>query len=428
MTTKVNNRMIDGAPVNVVDFGAVADGVTDSTAAFEAAIETKRNVFIPEGTYVIVRSLKPYPGQRIEGEGVPQRAQYINPPATRILQQGEAHGIDTSFNNAHGFTVKRLAIVFQGTTVDKIGVKIGISGSTDGTSQAIKFNVEDVLAIGPWSRGFGVYDWAWSGTFYRCSADRYLNRGFDIRRAGNVVSLYSCEAILGSQFHDGKGLVVDGAFSVNAESFRSENNRVAAEIVNGATVHMDCAYFEGNRVFDVIVKDPFTQFTSTNMSVFHANDNVTTAAIVSAQNTDFSTNIIIDGMFLRVTDGKVGEDNKLTAFYDGQAVCNTVIRNVAWSAKATTMSPLYDPTELTFSQLPFTKFFMRSRTLPTVLIGETRTSVVGPPADDTLFTLTNYDGSTTVVGLENGSRYNHYDTGTVDYRYYSGGAWVAVNR
>ena len=62
--TKAHNRMIEGAAVNVKDFGAKGDGVTDDTTAIQAAItyaETfnvttnkgGRRVFIPAGEYVI---------------------------------------------------------------------------------------------------------------------------------------------------------------------------------------------------------------------------------------------------------------------------------------------------------------------------------------------------------------------------------------
>ena len=34
-------------------FGAVADGVTDDTAAIQAAIDTGKDVYFPEGTYLV---------------------------------------------------------------------------------------------------------------------------------------------------------------------------------------------------------------------------------------------------------------------------------------------------------------------------------------------------------------------------------------
>jgi len=57
--TKANNRMIDGAMINVLDYGAVGDGSTDDTAAFVAAIadaasnSRKKTVYIPTRDYVL---------------------------------------------------------------------------------------------------------------------------------------------------------------------------------------------------------------------------------------------------------------------------------------------------------------------------------------------------------------------------------------
>lgn len=51
--TKVTNSMIVGAPVNVLDCGADATGVADSTAAFTLAQTLSKNVFVPPGSYSI---------------------------------------------------------------------------------------------------------------------------------------------------------------------------------------------------------------------------------------------------------------------------------------------------------------------------------------------------------------------------------------
>ena len=55
--TKATYSMIEGAPVNVLDFGAVGDGVTDDTAAIQAAVNAAEAIsgclYFPAGTYLV---------------------------------------------------------------------------------------------------------------------------------------------------------------------------------------------------------------------------------------------------------------------------------------------------------------------------------------------------------------------------------------
>lgn len=51
--TKVTYSMIDGAVVNVLDYGAVPDGVTDSTAAIQTALNVGGAIYFPAGTYLV---------------------------------------------------------------------------------------------------------------------------------------------------------------------------------------------------------------------------------------------------------------------------------------------------------------------------------------------------------------------------------------
>jgi hypothetical protein len=55
--TKATYSLIDGAPVNVLDFGAVGDGVTDDTVAIQAAINALSplggTLYFPKGAYIV---------------------------------------------------------------------------------------------------------------------------------------------------------------------------------------------------------------------------------------------------------------------------------------------------------------------------------------------------------------------------------------
>ena len=72
--TKVSYSMIAGGFANVLDFGAVGDGITNNTTAFQAAVDSLKNiggtVLIPSGTFSLTSLSMPdetYNGIRVVG-------------------------------------------------------------------------------------------------------------------------------------------------------------------------------------------------------------------------------------------------------------------------------------------------------------------------------------------------------------------------
>ena len=71
--TKAHNRMIQGATLNVLDFGATGDGVTDDSAAIRLALDSVPDqggaIFFPSGKYYVPTTV--YIPQRKLGTGEP---------------------------------------------------------------------------------------------------------------------------------------------------------------------------------------------------------------------------------------------------------------------------------------------------------------------------------------------------------------------
>lgn len=70
--TKVTNSMIQSAPANICDFGAVGDNITDDTNAIKAAIASVSSggsVFVPRGVYVITDTIRIPSRVHFYGEG-----------------------------------------------------------------------------------------------------------------------------------------------------------------------------------------------------------------------------------------------------------------------------------------------------------------------------------------------------------------------
>ena len=87
--TKATFFMTNGAPANVLDYGADPTGAADSAVAIQAALDTGRAVYLPTGTYLINSMVKlGADGQIVYGDGTGN----VNEPARTIVKWGGASG------------------------------------------------------------------------------------------------------------------------------------------------------------------------------------------------------------------------------------------------------------------------------------------------------------------------------------------------
>lgn len=107
--TKASYSMITGAPVNVLDFGAVGDGVIDDTAAFNAAMASGENIYIPSGTYKISTLAVPNKKMLIHGDGI---------DAT-ILQTTGTYGVN--FDHFNSTYLNRFSVIENLTVNAAVG-------------------------------------------------------------------------------------------------------------------------------------------------------------------------------------------------------------------------------------------------------------------------------------------------------------------
>jgi hypothetical protein len=135
--TKATYSLIKGSPLNVLDFGAVGNDSTDSTAAIQAALTlastSGQSVYIPSGTYKITSSLIIPNEMIIYGDGC----------HTTIIKLYTASNSTFAFvcnipdnDSIFGLDIGHLEIVGNGGSATGSGIYWGTTATNSAISQS----------------------------------------------------------------------------------------------------------------------------------------------------------------------------------------------------------------------------------------------------------------------------------------------------
>lgn len=187
--TKATYSMIDGAPVNVNDYGAAGDGTTDDTAAIQAAIDTGFDVVFPSASYRITAPIS-IGSQKLIG-GIQGKA--LNRAQTKIIVDGNVAAF-VNKANFPSFSIDGFYIYYGDTTPTNAGTSSGKTAflfETNGASWPEYISISNCTVRGAW---YGYFDN--TGTYLSKLtqvACRHTRTGF-YKSGGTTISFDTCSS------------------------------------------------------------------------------------------------------------------------------------------------------------------------------------------------------------------------------------------
>lgn len=226
--TKVSYSMIQGAPVNVLDFGADPTGVANSTAAIQAAIDSISAgvVILPIGTYKTVATINMKNGVSLVGAG----------SYATVIQN---------------ITTAAIITVNTGTDVRSaqlVGIKLLGGGTNTSGVYAVKWGNQDAM-VDVWVTNcinglsiVGCYN------FYMNLCRLDYNLGHGIVATTDTYSAQINSTIIQNNSLDGVQINTPGGgqFLIENCDFEANGNH-QVNIVAGRGINIINSYFEGIR-------------------------------------------------------------------------------------------------------------------------------------------------------------------------------------
>lgn len=251
--TKATYSMVNGAPANVLDFGADPTGVTNSSAAFLAALQAAPTVYVPQGTYQVSVDIPltfTYGPVRLIGAGIFKDGHggtRLIPPAgaTSVLRFAAPGN-----NYLQYCEVSQLSIANPNSVASCIGIYIN---GTDVNSINDYHKFSD-LTIGGFQYGVRVTGRMIESLWTRINVD-FCNIGFYATPDPNDAA-FIFNTFITCNFNDcqAEGFKLDG-FSLTNKfitcNFQANNTLNVAGIAgsffgNSQGLSLDNCYWEGN--------------------------------------------------------------------------------------------------------------------------------------------------------------------------------------
>lgn len=323
--TKATYSMIEGAPVNVLDFGADPTGVADSTAAFTAAqgsaLYPRLLMIIPKGTYKL-NGFRLKSGTVLQGEGysntIIQQVNTVN-PAINVLADASTGQIIScgitklrvkGLNTAGAAAVKLEAatpyvVSFSDFDyhAEEVSTALEIICGVDSEVYSNKFNV---VTIGAKSTAFitkGAYN------EYRLEAV-LCNSGYMLDDTSLNSNFYYC--------------VGDGTFSFSGQNCNIFDARV--ETIFGAAAYDNTAIRLGgfnHTLTTPVVQNVAAAKASSAFSVFNQHT-IITPRIFGTSFPDFPF-VLFSGSSATLIGGQSACPNKIEAYTAANILAKTTL-------------------------------------------------------------------------------------------------------